>query len=99
NPEKNCIVKKSKMNIRFKKHHLRCRITRNLLEITLFKVKPVIDPRKTVSREFFTAIIAVMKNVLSPVFEFWLLVITYYFNLCYLLFCYLFQKQLSSTPK
>lgn len=35
--------------------------------MTLLTVKPAIDPRKTVRREFLTAIIAVIKNVLSPI--------------------------------
>lgn len=37
--------------------------------MTLLTVKPAIEPRKTVRREFLTDIIAVMKNVLSPISE------------------------------
>ena len=37
--------------------------------MTLFNVSPAIEPRNTGHRVFFTAIMAVMKNVLSPISE------------------------------
>lgn len=37
--------------------------------MTLLSVKPAMEPRKTVRREFFTAMMAVMKKVLSPISE------------------------------
>lgn len=41
----------------------------NLPEITVIAVRADIAPRNTVSRECFIAMIAAMKNVLSPISE------------------------------